>query len=208
MKKELLIAALGIGFTGALDAATQRDVEKRLAKIAKTQVPETRTYFANCYYMGIPTVRGEYVCPACGTKTLYAVSDFDKRNYSAPTWHVVKHRYRCKALREMGWDVMLDESFLCSKCRKPSQPKEFFIEVTIDGKTTRSKIEPHDLTKLLAFACKELIWREMIERTQECTVHPLKPELLRLCELLGVSEEEPKSTPLRIRKLFARFDKK
>jgi len=210
MRKELLIAALGIGFTGALDAATRQEVDALLKKIAKTRAPDARSMIAMCYVSGVPAVREEYICPACGTKTLHAVSDFAKINRSAPTWYVIRHRNACKALNWLGWDVKLDESFLCSKCCKPNQPKEFFIEVTIDGKTTRSKIEPHDLTKLLAFASGELIWREMIAQTQVTIEHPLKPELPRIRKLLGVSEEEwrKNSMPSPIRGLLGVFEKK
>jgi len=197
MKKELLIAALGIGFTGALDAATQQEIEQLLNKLAKTPV-RNQARGAYCYApMSPPPNRITYVCPVCGTKTLYVRK---KENSSVENLHT--YRERCETLRKLGWEVKLDESFLCSKCRDPRQEQYFFIEVTIDGKTTRTKMYGYDLNMLVAFAEKKLYWQDYGPEK------PLKPELPRLRKLLGVSEKEQKSSPLRIRKLFGIFEEK
>jgi len=89
--------------------------------------------------------------------------------------------------RRYDWDVKLDESFLCWKCRKPDQAQDFFLEVTIDGKTTRSRLRDGDLKMLYAFAEGKLVWEESDQH--RTMVYPLQPELLRLCELLGVDED-------------------
>jgi len=184
MKKELLIAALGIGFTGALDAATQREVDRLLAKLAKTPAPGILAIGADCYMMALPPERTEYVCPECGTKTLYSQSE--QNAYCGALYSEKEYNAQCKKLRSLGWNVKLDSTFLCSKCRKPDQPKQFFIEVTIDKKTTRTKIQGDDLPKLIAFAEGKTVWSGRFE-----TGTYLKYELPRLRELLGKPAKKP-----------------
>ena len=188
MKKELLIAALGIGVSGALDAATQQEVERLLAKIAKSPAPKNLLPGACCYEPAGVTDRMEYVCPVCGTKTLYHLSSEESlwKRQSLVDSELNSYRKHCATLRKLGWKVKLDETFLCSKCRKAEQPEELFLEVTIDGKTTRSKLEYGDLEKLVAFAEKKLVWPTNYGATM-----PLKDELPRIRELLGIPEEKP-----------------
>jgi len=186
MKKELLIAALGIGVSGTLDAATRQEVDALLAKIAKTPAPTNLMPGASCYKEAMPPKRAEYVCPDCGKKTLYT----DDENQWTP-WHLIhrelaKHRRNRDTLRDLGWDVKLDETALCAKCRKSGKSRDLFIEITIDGKTTRTELKNHDLDQLLAFAEKRLVWRGTYGEE-----HPLKPELPRIRELLGTPEEKP-----------------
>ena len=183
MRKELLIAALGIGVSGTLDAATRQEVDRLLDKIAKSPPPENLSFGAMCYATIGPPMREEYVCPVCGTKTLYTSKEERKGFYEIV--HVFSYREQCETLRKLGWDVKLDESFLCSKCRKPEQSKDFFIVVTIDGKTTRTKMQRDDLTKLIAFAKKERVWK-----TRQDMEIPLKKELPRIRELLGMPATE------------------
>jgi len=106
MKKELLIAALGIGVSGTLDAATQQEVDTLLAKIAKSPPPKTSrppSPEASCYSVAAPPERTEYVCPACGTKTLYSFKE-EHANYGRCT-EVHAYRAKCEKLLRLGWDV-------------------------------------------------------------------------------------------------------
>jgi len=205
MKKELLIAALGIGFTGALDAATRREVEAMLAEIAKAPAPKAqgtmRDGFVSCYVVMGPPERLEYVCPICGEKTLHARGDGDYDKRIAAVFGLSGNGYRkqCERLRVLGWKVKLDESFLCAKCRNPEQPEDFFLEITIDKKVTRTRMKDGDLDTLVALAEKKRGFLVM---------RSFKEELPRLRELLGVSEKEQKSAPSRIQKLFGVFEKK
>lgn len=51
----------------------QRDeMRKRLEELAKSAPPKDLSSGAMCYEMATPPERAEYVCPACGDKTLYA----------------------------------------------------------------------------------------------------------------------------------------
>ena len=190
MKKELLIAALGISVTGALDAATRQEVEALLDKIAQSPVPKNLSDGASCYSRVFPPERIEYVCPVCETKTLYKWEESKIHTIETSVlihYELSFYRKQCETLRKLGWEVKLDESFLCSKCRKPDRPEELFLEVTIDGKTTRTKLEDYDLNKLIAFAEKKLVWGNDTGGTE-----PLKDALPRIRELLGMPEEKSK----------------
>jgi len=138
-----------------------------------------------CYIGGASPNRTEYVCPVCGTKTLYTKED-EKKFFSKDPMvvNIGTYRWQCNMLRELGWDVNLDESLLRSVCCKPEERKRLFLEITLDGKTTRSELRNGDLTMLLAFAENKLAWM-----SNDQLELPLQPELLRLCELLGVDED-------------------
>ena len=194
MKKELLIAALGIGVSGTLGAATRQEVDTLLAKIAKTPAPKNLMPGASCYKQAMPSKRAEYVCPECGKKTLYT----DDEKQWTP-WHLLhrelaSHRRNRDTLRELGWDIKLDETSLCAKCCKTgARPGDLFIEITIDAKTTRTELQSDDLAKLAAFAQKKLVWRG-IHYGEE---RPLKPELPRIRELLGLPDSSDQSQTLK-----------
>jgi len=190
MKKELLIAALGIGFSGTLDAVTRKEVERLIDKIAKTPVSPTHEYQGypppvTCYLPSISRGREEkapikYICIECGTKTLYA---FEKENATANyiVSNINNYRNHCETLRKLGWDVKLDESSLCSKCRKYEHSDELFLNVSIDNKTINSQLLSYDLDILVAFAEKKLYWKNISGD------HPLNDEISRICTLLGIS---------------------
>ena len=151
--------------------------------------------------MAVPPDRAEYVCPVCGTKTLYV----REGDHSWRHWFVIhsalsKYRKHCEELRELGWDVTLDESFLCSKCRKPKEPQDLVLVVTIDKKATRTQYESDDLEKLVAFAKKKRTWKTAQDRER-----PLKDELPRLRKLLGVSESERNENAPEEKSVFSRI---
>jgi len=206
VKKELLIAALGIGVSGTLDATTRQEVEALLDEVAKRQITEKTVrdlddayknahknmlaMTASCYWGGPQVVRAEYNCPVCSEKTIHSTRERvsgDVKDAKEIEFPFLKYRRQCEELRSLDWDVTLDSTFLCSKCRKPNQPEEFFIEVTIDGKTTRTKMDENDLGRLIAFARKDEIWTGKYGEGK-----PIKNSLPRIHKLLGVSEEKQK----------------
>ena len=185
MRKELLIAALGISISGTLHAATRQEVDKLLDKLSKRPIPKNLSLGASCYVTAVTPERQEYVCPVCGTKTFYSREEEHSRQSHYVIYNLLrKYRKDCEELRNLNWDVTLDETFLCSKCSKPDQPQEFILSVTIDGKTARTKMESNDLQKLIAFAKKRLTWKN--DQDDE---FPLKKELPRIRKLLGIPAE-------------------
>jgi hypothetical protein len=201
MKKELLVAALGVASlvpgcvkpsgegTVTTDpqpngevAAKKVDVDRLLKRLAEKPVPAELQMGASCYDMANPPDRTEYVCPACGTKTIHATNQ-DGGWWDAPVLAVNGHRSLVDQLRKLGLDAKLDESSLCSKCTK-EQKVALFLEINIKGQVVRNAlINMDDLRKLIAFIQGDLVWKG--DQDQE---FPLKPELPRIKQLLGVKE--------------------
>lgn len=200
MKKELLLAAMGIasltpgcmktGGQGDVTTDTQAnsevsgkkvDVDRLLKRLAEKPVPTKLEMGAMCYDMAMPPERAEYVCPACGTKTIHATKGPD--GWNVPALSVKDYRTAIEQLRKLGLDARLDESSLCSACRKEGV-SGLFLEVTIKGRVIRNALQREDdLRKLIAFVQGDLVWKG--EQDREL---PLKPELPRIRQLLGVNE--------------------
>jgi hypothetical protein len=201
MKKELLLAAMGLSAltpgcvkTGGQGDATTNpqptgdvasskiDVDKLLKRVAEKPAPEMMNPGAMCYAMMVPPDRAEYVCPACGAKTIHALNRLEG-GWGAPALSVKHYRTYIEQLNKLGLSAKLDESFLCSTCKKEGV-SGLFLEVTLGKQVVRTAlVDMNDLRKLIAFVQGDLVWKG--ERDTEL---PLKPELPRIRQLLGVKE--------------------
>lgn len=203
MKKELLVAAMGIvSFTpgcvktgaegqsmtdpqlnGAV-ASKKVDINRLLTRLAEKPVPTNLSFGAMCYDMAAPPERADYVCPTCGTKTIHALIKKGQRiGWNAPALRVEQYRVDIAELRKLGLDAKLDESFLCSKCKKQGA-SALYLEVTTHTRVVRNELaDVHDLRKLIAFMQGDLVWKGEQDRE-----FPLKPELPLIRHLLGVTE--------------------
>lgn len=183
MKKELLIVALGLSAVAPgcdksdNKSGTGPDIDKLLKDLAKKPVPTQLQPGAMCYEVAMPPDRYEYVCQACGSKTIHT-----QEGLMFIDNLIRQNRFCVDELKKLGWDVKLDESFMCTKCRKEGV-KTFYLEVTYKGKTARNELKAHDLVKLMAFAQGKQVW--LGDTGGE---NPLKPELPRIKELIGVKE--------------------
>lgn len=182
MKREILMAALGLASTGAWSAedVTRDKIDNLLKELASKPAPKNLAPAAMCYDMAMPPDRAEYVCPTCGAKTLYEGANVGSvetaRAYRAGT----------EALRALGVDATLDETYLCDACRTENTPFFFYLEVKLDGNLVRSSIRDHDdLRKLHAFLSGKAVWTSGFGEEK-----PLKDELPRVRMLLGVIEPE------------------
>lgn len=201
MKKELLLAAMGMASltpgcvkTGGestpssdpqgtgLTASSKVDIDRLLKRLADKPVPTKLKMGAMCYDMAMPPERAEYVCPTCGGKTIH-VMKMPSFDWNAPAVAITDYRGLVSQLRKLGLDAQLDETGLCSACRKENQTGLFFC-VNIKGKTVRNELRNlNDLRKLIAFVQGDLVWKG--EQDMES---PLKPELPSIRQLLGVKE--------------------
>jgi hypothetical protein len=201
MKKELLLAAMGLsaltpgcvktGGQGDVTAEPQAsgeistkkvDVDRLLKRVAEKPAPKELKMGAMCYKMMAPPDRAEYVCPACGTKTIHALNRLEG-GWSSPALAFKQYRDYVEQLNKLGLPAKLDESFLCNACNKDGKTS-LFLEVTLKGQVVRNAlIDKNDLRKLIAFVQGDLVWKG--EQDME---HPLKPELPRIRQLLGVKE--------------------
>lgn len=201
MKKELLVAAMGISSltpgcvkTGGqgdvttdpqltVDVTTSKvDIDNLLKRVADKPAPENLNPGAMCYAMMAPPERAEYVCPSCGTKTIHAMNQLE-RGWGAPALAVKQYRGYIEQLNKLGLVSKLDETYLCSACKKEGV-SGLFLDVTAKGRVVRTALQgDEDLRKLIAFVQGDLVWKG--DRGSEL---PLKPELPRIRQLLGIKE--------------------
>jgi DNA-directed RNA polymerase subunit RPC12/RpoP len=201
MKKELLLAAMGISSltpgcvpTGTEDptpadpqptgqvASKKIDVDRLLKRVAEQPVPESLNPGAMCYAMMAPPDRAEYVCPTCGTKTIHALNQLTG-GWDAPALSIKSYRTYIEQLNKLGLVSKLDESYLCSACKKEGV-SGLFLDVTVKGRVIRTALQgDEDLRKLIAFVQGDLVWKG----DRGCEI-PLKPALPRIKQLLGVKE--------------------
>jgi DNA-directed RNA polymerase subunit RPC12/RpoP len=201
MKKELLLAAMGLatvtpgcvktGVQGevatdpqptGVTASTKVDIDNLLKRVAEKPAPKNLNPGAMCYSMMAPPDRAEYVCPSCGTKTIHALNQLE-RSWDAPALSVKHYRGYIEQLNKLGLVSKLDETYLCSACKKEGV-SGLFLEVTVKGRIVRTALKSdHDLKKLVAFVQGDLVWKG-----DQGSELPLKPELPRIRQLLGVKE--------------------
>ena len=188
MKKEMWLATLSALMAGGLSAEelTQEQLDKLLAELAKKPAPQDLDFGACCYEMAAVADRIEYVCPVCGGKTILVNSTRPWEEW-INEWTLKQYREDVKKVKELGLDAKLDERSLCETCRVKMEPSpqigDVFLEVKIDDKTTRTKINETDFAKLIAFLEEKDKWKTEAEWER-----PLKDELPRIRALLGMSE--------------------
>jgi len=186
LSKQALIA-LGITGAGVLGCSrtelTREQLDKMLVETAKKPVTSELREGAMCYSRGEPSdpERTEYVCPLCKTKTYHT-----KREN---VWHVqdaMKYRRQIKRVNKLGLNATLDETDLCSQCRrdKTTDIINFDIVVAQDNRSIRTQLWSFDLTLLIAFLEKKDVWGTGNDGTR-----PLKNELPRIREILGMDED-------------------
>jgi len=171
---------------------TRAQLDKVLTEIAKKPAAKTTTYNAMCYMMSDLPERMEYLCPVCSSKTLY-----EKKNVSLAS-HGEYNSYLIDHIKKLGVDASLDATDLCSQCRKnkTTTKADFYIEVRMGDRLTRTLLKPDDLTKIIAFLEKKDTW-ETSKKLFETTVKPLKPELPRIRQILGLDTPEEKQNTKR-----------
>jgi DNA-directed RNA polymerase subunit RPC12/RpoP len=163
-------------------ASKKIDVDRLLKRVAEQPVPESLNPGAMCYAMMAPPDRAEYVCPTCGTKTIHALNQLTG-GWDAPALSIKSYRTYIEQLNKLGLVSKLDESYLCSACKKEGV-SGLFLDVTVKGRVIRTALQgDEDLRKLIAFVQGDLVWKG----DRGCEI-PLKPALPRIKQLLGVKE--------------------
>ena len=182
MKKEVWLAALSAMLAGCSferkSLTQEQQLDRLLSDLAEKPAPKIASIGASCYMPMETPDRIEYVCPTCGEKTIFSSSQ--ESEWSA-AWDVESHRYGVIRVKELGLDAALDERSLCAVCRTkmtpPSKVGDVFLEVKIGEKITRTKLQPADFSRLVAFLRKEETWNLGMS---------LKDELPRIRTLLGM----------------------
>jgi len=184
LSKQALIA-LGITSAGLLGcvttempsdgALTRTQLDKMLNELAKKKVSRQEIISACCYMTMPSPERIDYLCPLCKTKTHHA------KQYSVACAESVDwYRQQIKDIKELGLDIALDETDLCSQCRrdKTTNTINFYIIVWVDNRAMRTQLEYDDFEKIIAFLKKE--------NTYSFEERPLKDALPRIRKILGM----------------------
>lgn len=150
-----------------------------LARVEKLEEPEL-VMGAMCYEpVAMPYIL-EYVCPSCGEKTDYG--------YDSDTFYSIQCISESRSimmeldsLSEL--EMTLDESSFCSFCRSDTAQEPSLILRTTwdDGSTHSAAVTVEDLRMLSGLLSGRLDY----STTNDGTL-PLKPQIERLRELLGI----------------------
>jgi len=184
LSKQALIA-LGITGAGVLGCSrtelTREQLDKMLMETAKKPVTSALSDGAPCYSMMVPVGSIEYLCPVCKTKTHHA-----KRKNKEDVINASWYREKMKRIQKLGLNATLDETDLCSQCRqdKTTDTVDFYILVTADKRSVRTRLNFSELDMLIAFLEKKDVWK-----TENDIIRPLKGKLPRLFEILGMDTD-------------------
>lgn len=193
LTKEILIA-LGITGAGALSAEnlTREQIDKMLEELVakptqrivrggltreelRGELMVEREVMAMCYRNGPPRDYSPYFCPTCQTRTLHTSGYAETGLY----------RQQVKRINELGLNVKLYESAMCSQCSKDKTKKpSVYLEVRTGDRVKRTKLRDDDLPKLIAF----LEGQDTYMWPNDDTERGLRYEVGRIGELLGIED--------------------
>lgn len=161
---------------------TREQIRDSLKTLESSEMPMS-TIGAMCYVPRPVLDRAEYICPKCGGKTLYS-----QNNASFVEWDIESCRREFKRLKsETKLAFTLDESSYCAHCSPKAGEHQLVLTVKYpDGLSHSSApISANDLRILRYFLKGELSYKTSNDGTS-----PLKNELPRLRQLLGVSTKQ------------------
>jgi predicted RNA-binding Zn-ribbon protein involved in translation (DUF1610 family) len=163
-----------------LKSMSHSEVEKLLARVQSSDQPDP-VEGAMCYAVMPYSQTAEYVCPACGEKTVYG-SDL--------SWLVsrsIPSARRC--IEQIGartdLEVTLDETAFCSSCSDGGASPSLLLRVVYEeGDTVYSDVTDFDLQLLAGLFSDQLCYT-----TSNDGRMPLQPYLERMREMLGLRAE-------------------
>jgi|GEM_PF-1225389 len=170
-----------------------KEVFLRMLKDLQLAIPPAPRQGAMCYSMMIPPGRYEYVCPECGEKTIYADANDMPVERIRRLWGLVPYcrRMVSEIPKLSGVTVTLDESELCSHCSPDAEtPSPAIVVRYKHGRTHRVEdFDDCDVRILISFLSGELDYER-----QNGFTEPLKKQIPRIRELLGLDNDEEEET--------------
>jgi len=153
-------------------------IELLLARLEREEPPEPRMG-AMCYAPMMIPDSAEYICPACGEKTMYGGGMFAYMN------HELEAARRLAESIDAATDfsVVLDESSFCEFCSVHGVGSAVLVLRVVgeNGEETSNSVSVDDLRKLDAFLKGSLCWT-----TSNDGQEPLQRYAGRMRELLGI----------------------
>lgn len=164
-----------------IKALSQSQIKERLSQLQTRSEPLPKMG-AMCYKMAASPDRAEYLCPTCGEKTLYRsdMAHFIEQSLG-------KCRRKFEHLKEIdGTAFSLDESRLCHKCQPKADNRLLALTVRYQDGKTHTTLSVNELD--LQLLCDFVDGKESYSTSNDGE-YPLKRELPRLRELLGMKDE-------------------
>lgn len=169
---------------------SKQKIHLLLAGIAKTPPPKELAIGAMCYEVAVPPNRIDYVCPACGEKTIYALGNPADEKTRISRWQMVRNLQDLENCRRLArtiqkLDISLDESQFCKKCTPGIEAPALGLIVRYPDQSRPHRVSGvnwTDLAMLKAASDGKLIYKDRMDFEK-----PLKKSLPRLEELLGVA---------------------
>lgn len=157
---------------------TKEELLQKLSYLSKTPAPKELKEGAMCYKpAGRSQSTIDYICPICGTKTVYT---------SGQTWFLWRDLPACRSIVKnlKGLDATLDETTYCKKCNKTKATPELCLIIHYPDKTEQKTcgIDRSSLQYLEEFLSGSLKYH-----TETDTELPLKDHIGEIERLLGIS---------------------
>ena len=195
-----LLFALVVGGCAEKAPPMLKKINAHLDHIEHLPVPRLNNEVIVCYFPPPAPDHVNYICPACGEKTILTHNLPDVRDEKI-IWlgdlcfyprALTASRALMKEIQELGLDAKLDERAFCASCQTDANldPLSFYLVVKLNGKTTRTKLYtpcgydvPHNELVILKTFLKgeQLIWHAAGWGEQS-----LKSEIPLIRELLGL----------------------
>ncbi len=154
-----------------------RSEVQRLLQRLLSEPPPPQAQGAMCYAPLPPKETADYVCPACGEKTVYAGKDVHQPE------EALAARRAFESLKAVAGDaVAMDETTFCRKCRP--EARRGVVTLTIrydDGTTVRQTVTASEIGLLT-----NLLRGDLSQRTWNDGQEPLQPQVPKLEKLTGV----------------------
>jgi hypothetical protein len=108
-------------------------IKEKLQQLAKSDAPTELSFGAMCYEMAMRPSNAHYICPICGTKTLYT------QNYADFVEGVIPY---CRALIDSisYLDIKLDETQFCRKCGHGKKDPSLCITIKYPDDTLQHSV--------------------------------------------------------------------
>ena len=161
---------------------SREQIQERLKELESRKAPQPKMG-ACCYSMSTPPKYAEYICPACGEKTLY--TDDHAEFVVAGLESCRREFVTLKKVSE--FTTSLDESTYCGKCSPDASTFQLSLTLTYkDGTSVKTApVADDDLRLLNGFFQGKSSYKTSTDGSR-----PLKKELARLTELLFGSNSE------------------
>lgn len=159
---------------------TREEIVQKLIALSIIPAPENLSEGAMCYKMAMTPSRVEYICPVCGSKTIY------KDNMA---YYIDRELAKCRAASNAisQIEIRLDESEFCRKCSPKVKDPKLCVITKFAGDSTENKVCEISSDDLYAVA--EFLNGKLKHRDQTDNETPLKDKINRIEYILGIKIE-------------------